>query len=160
MTKIKIFIAAFLLCLIPCVSGCTSSTDNSLKDNVVIGFNNLLSNISEYALTKEKDLTGTKNAGKDSYTGSYEAKYMSFNGKEYLFGGTALSRKDGNKLTVDYKINIESGEGKLYWINKDGEKIISRTNGSGTYSVTLNAGDNYLAFEGDNFTGTISVTVK
>lgn len=156
MTKIKIFIAAFLLCLIPCVSGCTSSTDNSLKDNVVIGFNNLLSNISEYALTKEKDLTGTKNEEKDSYTGSYEAKYMSFNGKEY----SALSRKDGNKLTVDYKINIESGEGKLYWINKDGEKIISRTNGSGTYSVTLNAGDNYLTFEGDNFTGTISVTVK
>lgn len=160
MTKIKILVVTFLVCIVLCGSGCANSTDNNLKDNAVIGFNNLLSNISEYALTEEKDLAGTKTQGEDAYTGSYEAKYRSFNSKEYLFGGTALSRKDGNKLTIDYKINIESGEGKLYWINKDGEKIISRTNGNGTYFATLNAGDNYFVFEGDNFTGTINITVK
>ena len=57
-------------------------------------------------LNDRKDLQGEKDEGVDTYTGTYAAAYDGFNGKEFIFGGTALNRENGNHLQVTYKLTI------------------------------------------------------
>lgn len=145
------------LCLLFTITGCSG---NNVKDNVINDFNDMLQHFSKYALTDEKDLQGDKTKGEDTYTGSYVADYEDFNGKEYIFGGTALERDKGNDLTVTYELTVDSGTVRFYWRDKEEEKIIADTSDTGSYSVTLAEGDNYLALEGDNFCGSLQVTVE
>ena len=145
------------LCLVFTITGC--SGDN-VKDNVINGFNDMLQHFSKYALTDENDLQGDKTKGDDTYTGSYVADYEDFNGEEYIFGGTALERDKGSDLTVTYELTVDSGTVKLYWRDKEEEKIIADASDTGTYSVTLEEGDNYLTLEGDDFCGSLRVTVE
>ncbi len=145
------------LCLIFALTGC--SGDN-VKDNVINGFNDMLQHFSKYALTDENDLQGDKTKGDDTYTGSYVADYEDFNGEEYIFGGTALERDKGSDLTVTYQLTVDSGTVRFYWRDKEEEKIIADASDTGTYSVTLEEGDNYLTLEGDDFCGSLRVTVE
>ena len=145
------------LCLILTITGC--SGDN-VKDNVINGFNDMLQHFSKYALTDENDLQGDKTKGEDTYTGSYVADYEDFNGEEYIFGGTSLERDKGSDLTVTYELTVDSGTVRFYWRDKEEEKIIADTSDTGTYSVTLEEGDNYLTLEGDDFCGSLRVTVE
>ena len=145
------------LCLILTITGC--SGDN-VKDNVINRFNDMLQHFSKYALTDENDLQGDKTKGDDTYTGSYVADYEDFNGEEYIFGGTALERDKGSDLTVTYQLTVDSGTVRFYWRDKEGEKIIADASDIGTYSVTLEEGDNYLTLEGDDFCGSLRVTVE
>ena len=145
------------LCLILTITGC--SGDN-VKDNVINGFNDMLQHFSKYALTDENDLQGDKTKGDDTYTGSYVADYEDFNGEEYIFGGTALERDKGSDLTVTYQLTVDSGTVRFYWRDKEEEKIIADASDTGTYSVTLEEGDNYLTLEGDDFCGSLRVIVE
>ena len=145
------------LCLILTITGC--SGDN-VKDNVINGFNDMLQHFSKYALTDENGLQGDKTKGDDTYTGSYVADYEDFNGEEYIFGGTALERDKGSDLTVTYQLTVDSGTVRFYWRDKEEEKIIADASDTGTYSVTLEEGDNYLTLEGDDFCGSLRVTVE
>ena len=145
------------LCLIFTITGC--SGDN-VKDNVINGFNDMLQHFSKYALTDEKDLKGDNTKWEDTYTGSYVADYEDFNGEEYIFGGTSLERDKGSDLTVTYELTVDSGTVRFYWRDKEEEKIIADTSDTGTYSVTLEEGDNYLTLEGDDFCGSLRVTVE
>ena len=154
----RILIASLLsLCLVFTITGCSG---NNVKDNVINGFNDMLQHFSKYAITDEKDLQGDKTKGEDTYTGSYVADYEDFNGEEYIFGGTALERDKGSDLTVTYELTVDSGTAKLYWRDKEEEKIIADASDTGTYSVTLEEGDNYLTLEGDDFCGSLRVTVE
>ena len=120
----------------------------------------MLQHFSKYALTDEKDLQGDKSKGEDTYTGSYTADYEDFNDKEYIFGGTALERDKGSELTVTYELTVDSGTARLYWLDKGEEKMIADTSKNGTYSVTLDEGDNYLTLEGNDFCGSLQVVVE
>ena len=133
----------------------------ALAGNPIInGFNDMLQHFSKYALTDEKDLQGDKTKGEDTYTGSYTADYEDFNDKEYIFGGTALERDKGSELNVTYELTVDSGTAKLYWLDKGEEKMIADTSKNGTYSVTLDEGDNYLTLEGNDFCGSLQVVVE
>ena len=145
------------LCLILTITGCRG---DNVKDNVITGFNDMLQHFSKYALTDENDLQGDKTKGDDTYTGSYVADYEDFNGEEYIFGGTALERDKGSDLTVTYQLTVDSGTVRFYWRDKEEEKIIADASDTGTYSVTLEEGDNYLTLEGDDFCGSLRVTVE
>ena len=154
----RILIASLLsLCLVFTITGCSG---NNVKDNVINGFNDMLQHFSKYAITDEKDLQGDKTKGEDTYTGSYVADYEDFNGEEYIFGGTALERDKGSDLTVTYQLTVDSGTVRFYWRDKEEEKIIADASDTGTYSVTLEEGDNYLTLEGDDFCGSLRVTVE
>ena len=155
----KVVAALCAVCLILSMGGCSFKRGN-IKDSLIEDFNDMLQHLSKYALTKDKDLQGDRTEGEDTYTGSYSAEYEDFNGTEYIFGGTGLKRENGNDLTVTYELTVDSGTVKFYWRDKNEKKIIADTNGTGTYSVTLNTGDNYLALEGDNFCGSLQVDVQ
>ena len=155
--KRNLTVSLLSLCLVFTITGC--SGDN-VKDNVINGFNDMLQHFSKYALTDENDLQGDKTKGDDTYTGSYVADYEDFNGEEYIFGGTALERDKGSDLTVTYQLTVDSGTVRFYWRDKEEEKIIADASDTGTYSVTLEEGDNYLTLEGDDFCGSLRVTVE
>lgn len=153
MKRGKALLAAVLvLCMAFALAGCS-------KDSILDGFNDLLHHVSQYALTNEKDLQGKKTEGEDTYTGSYTAEYDNFSGTEYLFGGTGLERENGNELTVTYELTVESGSAELYWREGEERHLIADTSQSDTYSITLSSQDNYIVIFGENFQGTVDISV-
>ena len=101
-----------------------------------------------------------KDEGVDAYTGTYVAAYDGFNGKEFIFGGTALNRKNGNQLQVTYKLTIEDGSAELNWIAGSDEYSIANINSEDTKEYTISSGDNYIVLKGENFSGSLELTVK
>lgn len=161
MLKNRWGMALLALCLTVVLTGCSlSSGRDSLKDNLLDGFDNWLQSVSRHALTKEKDLQGEKKAGIDDYTGTYTADYRKFNGEEVLFGGTTWERKNGNRLQVTYVLTIESGTAQLRWSSGNDEYTIAGETSEDTKEYTLASGDNYLVLTGGDFTGSLEVTVK
>lgn len=162
MKKTKIALSLMLvLCLTFCVAGCSSNHDKgSLKDNLIDGFNSWMQSFSKHALTKEKDLQGEKEKGDDAYTGTYTATYDGFNGKELIFGGTVLERENGNQLKVTYTLTIEEGTAELYWIAGNDEYTIANDSSEDTKEYTISSGDNYIVLKGDDFSGSLKLTVE
>lgn len=162
MKKSKIILSLMLvLCLTFCVAGCSSDHDKgNLKDNLIDGWDNWIQSFSKHALTKDKELKGEKEKGVDAYTGTYTATYDGFNGKEFIFGGTALNRENGNQLSVTYKLTIDEGTAELNWIAGSDEYTITNSTSEDEKEYTISSGDNYLVFKGDDFSGTLEVTVK
>ena len=162
MKKIKAIISVLLvLSIVGCLSACGSNHDKgSLKDNLIDGWDNWIQSFSKHALTKEKDLQGEKDEGADAYTGTYVAAYDGFNGKEFIFGGTALNRENGNHLQVTYKLTIEDGTAELNWIAGSDEYSIANISSEDTKEYTISSGDNYIVLKGDNFSGNLELTVK
>ena len=162
MKSAKVIISLILiLCFTFCVAGCGSNHDKgSLKDNLIDGWDSWMQSFSKHALTKEKDLQGEKDKGDDAYTGTYTATYDEFNGKEFIFGGTALERGNGNQLTVTYTITIDEGTAELYWIAGGDEYTIANDNSEDTKEYTISSGDNYIVLKGEDFSGTLTLTVE
>lgn len=140
-----------------------------LKDGLVEEFNDWVGTVSKYAITKDKDLKGTRKLGSDNYVGSYEAQYTRFNGKEYIFGGTCVERDKGEELKVTYSLNIQSGTAALYWLGSPEEHIISgdkeihtiaEVTAGDVYEFTMSPGDNFIVVKGSNFTGSLSLKVE
>ena len=153
MKRTKSLIAVVLILLLALASsGCS-------KDFIIDGYNNLLHHISKYALTDEKDLQGERTEGIDTYTGSYSAEYSGFSGTEYLFGGTGLKRENGGELTVSYELTVDSGSAVLYRTQGTETHVIADTSGKDTCSIVLSSQDNYIAIKGENFHGSLKITV-
>lgn len=162
MKKIKIVVSAFLIIsILGCLSGCGSNRDkDSLKDNLIDGWDRWIQSFGKHVLTKEKDLQGEKDEGVDAYTGTYTATYDGFNGKEFIFGGTALERENGNQLQVTYKLTIEEGSAELNWIAGSNEYSVANGDSEDTKEYTVSSGDNYIVLKGENFSGSLELTVK
>ena len=162
MKKTKIIVSALLIVsILGCLSGCGSDYDKgNLKDNLIDGWDRWIQSFSKHALTKDKDLKGEKEEGVDAYTGTYTAAYDGFNGKEFIFGGTALERENGNHLKVTYTLTIEEGTAELYWIAGNDEYTIADDSTEDTKEYTISAGDNYFILKGENFSGSLKLTVE
>lgn len=151
----------FLVCCLALmmILSLTACGKGSLKDILIDGYDNLIQSVSKHALTEDKDLMGERENGVDEYTGSYEADYKNFNGKEFLFGGTALERKDGNDLKVTYTLKITEGTASLYWLAAGEQYTIATEDADDVYEFTISAGDNYIVLKGQDFSGTLTMTV-
>lgn len=150
----------FSICLLTATLICSLYACGNLKDSVINGYDNLIQSVSKHALTKEKDLVGERKYTVDEYTGTYEADYENFNGEEFLFGGTALERKDGNSLKVTYTLKVTEGTASLYWLAAGEQRTIASGNSEDIYEFTISAGDNYIVLKGEDFSGTLTMTVE
>ncbi|MEY8391561.1 hypothetical protein D3Z36_07600 [Lachnospiraceae bacterium] len=151
----------FSLCLTFCVVGCNSDHNKgNLKDNLIDGWDNWMQSYSKHALTKEKNLQGEKDNGEAAYTGTYTAAYDDFNGKEFIFGGTVLERENGNHLQATYKLTIHEGTAELNWIAGTDQYTIVNNNSEGAKEYTISPGDNYIVLKGENFSGSLKLTVE
>lgn len=154
MRKIFLFVLAglFIFSLKTC--------NESIKDVLIDEYDSFITNISKQALTAAEDLQGERIQDIDEYIGSYQAEYERFNGEEYLFGGTALKCKNGNNLNVTYTLTVTEGSAELYWLDAGEMHSIASQTTEDTYELTISAGDNYIVLKGDNFSGTLKMTVS
>lgn len=162
MKKIKIVLVVLILLYLSCgLIGCdTIRKDENLKDAVLQIYNDILQSFSKAALTSDFCLQGERSFNEDEYTGVYTAEYNNFVGKEYIFGGTALQRENGDKLKISYSVKAVEGSFTLYWIDGTETHTIADTDVTGTYEITVDSGDNYIVLDGDGFTGNLELEVK
>ena len=104
-------------------------------------------------------IEGEREWGEDPYTGSYTAQYSGFTGQECLFGGTSLRAHPS--VTITCALEGEEGSASLCLRSIDGEPTTLCREGS-TYTGTLElpAGSNYLLLVGEDYTGSIELTVE
>lgn len=138
-------------------AGCTSI---DVRGDAIRAFNDTLKAVTGWSLTRDDYLQGTRTFGADSYVGDYSAEYNHFYGKETLFGGTALERKEGTTLTVSYTLRIDSGKAKLYWMDRGEERLLSSASAEKSAVLTLQAGSNYIIVEGDDWKGSLELTIE
>lgn len=150
----------FLLVLTGLFMFSLKACNEGVKDVLIDGYDSFITNISKQALTAAENLQGERIQDIDEYIGSYQAEYEGFDGEEYLFGGTALKRKNGSSLNVTYKLTVTEGSAELYWLDAGEIHSIASQTAEDTYEFTISAGDNYIVLKGDNFSGTLKMTVS
>ncbi|WP_239772998.1 hypothetical protein [Mammaliicoccus sp. I-M36] len=116
----------------------------------------------EPSLTKDRSLEGERNFGEDDYTGTYEASYQQFSGKENLFGGASLDGSEGKTIEITYTANINSGNVEVFWNTADSEKqeLLFEGQGEHTETIDLKGGWEYLSLEGDELEGDIQIEIE
>ena len=92
--------------------------------------------------------------------GRFEAGHIVLLASKVPQNVSDVYKRQGEKLTVTYKLKVDSGNARLYWLDEDIEKTIADTNNTDTYSIKMDAGDNYIAIEGNDFRGSLHITVK
>ena len=105
-------------------------------------------------------MLGTREQGADGITGSYQAEYTDFRGKEVIFGNASLGDKAGRKITIRCQMEIAQGEARL--MMKSGtEPARVLCESSSLYRETISLPDaaNYIWVEGDGWTGSIDLDV-
>ncbi|HBY2902537.1 TPA: hypothetical protein MIW38_003761 [Clostridioides difficile] len=143
-----------ICCSFICLTACS-------KDEIVDQYNHVLQTVGDNGLTNDNDLQGKRNLGEDSYVGTYTANYDNFSGKEIVFGGTALERENGNKLTVSCNADTTSGTLKLILqTGTDEPKILSDMQSAYSDTIELPSASNYIILEMENFTGSIDLTIE
>lgn len=150
----------FFICVLTVTLVCFLCACGNMKDTIINGYDNLIQSISKHALTKDKNLVGERKYTDDEYTGTYDADYHNFNGEEFLFGGTALERKEGNSLKVTYTLKITEGTASLYWLAAGEQYAIATETAEDVYEFSISAGDNFIVLKGDDFSGVLTITVE
>jgi len=143
--------------LLAMAAGCASM---DVRGDAIRAFNDTLKAVTGWSLTREDYLQGTRTFGEDSYVGEYSAEYNHFYGKETLFGGAALEREEGTTLTVNYTLRIDSGKARLYWMDRGEERLLSSEAAEKSAVLTLQAGSNYIIVEGDDWKGSLELTIE
>ncbi|MFD1450054.1 hypothetical protein [Oceanobacillus sojae] len=152
--------ATFIL-LVGCSSSSLNDNENFFSETIRKAGDKITSFFGEPSLTKDKSLEGERAFGKDDYTGTYEAVYQHFSGRENLFGGASLDGREGKTIQITYNANIESGEAKVYWNTADSEKqLLFEGQGEHTENIDLQGGWEYLSLEGDELEGDIQIKIE
>ena len=130
------------------------------KDSILNAYDKVIEFFGNGSLTSDKKLKGKREYGVDHYVGTYNADYDGYTGKEILFGGTSLKRKDSDHITI--KIQLEKEDGNIKIINRLGEKDITVLEDTGEYNDTIYIENMsyYLIVELDNFKGNLKVEIS
>lgn len=178
MTRKPIFAAMLSLFLLTSLTGCNMELGHGiieelkdheegireemgeLWDGFLMEVNDWADSFATYSITEDRVLVGERKKGIDNYVGTYEAGYSQFTGKEFIFGGVSLKRKEGSDLYATYSLAIRSGEARLYRMDGCDEIILADISDEGIYEFTIHAGKNFIVLEGEQFTGSLALTVE
>ena len=103
MKKIILYSLIFII-IIPFCTGCS-------KEVILKPYDLVNRKIGDWHITKSLKLKGTRTFFSDHYIGKYDVSYDNFSGKETIFGGTTIERKNGAYIHV--KIIVEDSHGDL-----------------------------------------------
>ena len=154
MKKFILFLMMIACCFVFLLTGCT-------KDEIINIYNNIMQDIGDGSLTKDRKLQGERSFGSDKYVGSYCADYDGFTGTETLFGGTALERDDGNEINITCTLGITDGTAKvLFKSGADDPQVLIESTGNYSDTIKLPSASNYIIVECDDFKGSIELEIK
>lgn len=130
------------------------------KDKVINTYNSFIQSFDTAGLTSNWKLKGKRKYGVDKYVGTYIANYDNYSGEETIFGGTAISRKNGDHIKV--KIKIEKESGNINVIAKLGNNETTLISDTGEYEDNIYVGgvSYYLTLKLDNFKGNIDIIAQ
>ena len=151
-------IAVTLLACTAC-SGLDKLSENlkdgatQLSDDVVIGKSNAL-------ITPYQSFEGSRTSDSDAFQATYDASVEGFDGQDILVADTDLKENECREITIQYSFDVQSGNCQLIYISPElEEKVLSKSD-SGSVTVQLQAGANYIGITGTDYSGTIQITVE
>lgn len=152
-------VALVLICSISLLLvGCSIN-----KDKVINKYNDIIETFGKNALTKDNDLIGNRVLEENYNIGTYECNYNDFSYTEVLFGSCKVNRSK-EKISLNYKVSVDKGKGKLVCKNNGEVKTINLFEGagfeSGEINITMYDGDFYIGFIGDHFSGSLNLISK
>ena len=85
---------------------------------------------------------------------------MGFDGQDILVADTDLKENECREITIQYSFDVQSGNCQLIYISPElEEKVLSKSD-SGSVTVQLQAGANYIGITGTDYSGTIQIDVE
>ena len=149
------------LSLLSCTacSGLERLSDNlkdgaeQLSDDVVIGKSNAL-------ITPYQSFEGSRTSDNDAFQATYDASVVGFDGQDILVADTDLKENECREITIQYSFDVQSGNCQLIYISPElEEKVLSKSD-SGSVTVQLQAGANYIGITGTDYSGAIQIDVE
>lgn len=151
-------VATSLLACTAC-SGLDRLTENltdgaeQLSDDVVIGKSNAL-------ITPYQSFEGSRTSDNDAFQASYDASVTGFNGQDILVADTDLKENECREIVIQYQFDSLGGNCQLIYIPPDLEEQVLSESASGSVTVQLQAGANYIGITGTDYSGAIQITVQ
>lgn len=124
-----------------------------LGDDVVIGKSNAL-------ITPYQSFEGSRTSDNDTFQATYDASVMGFDGQDILVADTNLKENECREITIQYSFEVQSGNCQLIYISPELEEKVLSESDSGSVTVQLQAGANYIGITGTDYSGTIQITVE
>ena len=149
------------LSLLSCTacSGLERLSDNlkdgaeQLSDDVVIGKSNAL-------ITPYQSFEGSRTSDNDAFQATYDASVVGFDGQDILVADTNLSENECREVTIQYSFDVQSGNCQLIYISPELEEKVLSESDSGSVTVQLQTGANYIGIVGTDYSGAIQVAIK
>ena len=149
------------LSLLSCTacSGLERLSDNlkdgaeQLSDDVVIGKSNAL-------ITPYQSFEGSRTSDSDAFQATYDASVMGFDGRDILVADTDLKENECREITIQYSFDVQSGNCQLIYISPELEEKVLSESDSGSVTVQLQTGANYIGIVGTDYSGAIQVAIK
>ena len=124
-----------------------------LSDDVVIGKSNAL-------ITPYQSFEGSRTSDSDAFQATYDASVTGFDGQDILVADTDLKENECREVKIQYSFDVQSGNCQLIYISPElEEKVLSKSD-SGSVTVQLQAGANYIGITGTDYSGTIQIDVE
>ena len=124
-----------------------------LGDDVVIGKSNAL-------ITPYQSFEGSRTSDSDAFQATYDASVMGFDGQDILVADTNLKENECREITIQYSFEVQSGNCQLIYISPELEEKVLSESDSGSVTIQLQAGANYIGITGTDYSGTIQVAIK
>lgn len=149
------------LSLLSCTacSGLERLSDNlkdgaeQLSDDVVIGKSNAL-------ITPYQSFEGSRTSDNDAFQATYDASVVGFDGQDILVADTDLKENECREITIQYSFDVQSGNYQLIYISPELEEKVLSESDSGSVTVQLQTGANYIGIVGTDYSGAIQVAIK
>ena len=149
------------LSLLSCTacSGLDRLSDNlkdgaeQLSDDVVIGKSNAL-------ITPYQSFEGSRTSDNDAFQATYDASVVGFDGQDILVADTDLKENECREITIQYSFDVQSGNCQLIYISPELEEKVLSESDSGSVTVQLQTGANYIGIVGTDYSGAIQVAIK
>lgn len=124
-----------------------------LGDDVVIGKSNAL-------ITPYQSFEGSRTSDSDAFQATYDASVEGFDGQDILVADTDLKENECREITIQYSFDVQSGNCQLIYISPELEEKVLSESDSGSVTVQLQAGANYIGITGTDYSGAIQITVE
>lgn len=142
-----------LLCL-PLFAGCS-------LQGIAQAYDFALETLSAMGLRVDQTLLGKREQGADGITGTYQAAYEGFAGKEVIFANASLDGMTGRKITIRCDLRIQSGHARLMLkTGTEPARVLCESNSRYRETLVLPDAANYIWVEGEDWTGSIDLEVS
>ena len=115
---------------------------------------------SNALITPYQAFEGSHTSDNNAFQASYDASVTGFNGQDILVADTDLKENECREIVIQYQFDSLGGNCQLIYISPDLEEQVLSESASGSVTVQLQAGANYIGITGTDYSGAIQITVQ